>query len=90
VGAVRLFRGEEVGGFVPEKDGPRPDRRQSMSLAGEHSPAVLDDARRAARRIIRTNRKHVAGLASLLLLQGKLPGEEVARVLDQPPLVITG
>src|SRR5262245_34613520 len=30
-------------------------------------------------------RGHILGLASLLLLRGRLTGEEVARVLDTPP-----
>jgi hypothetical protein len=74
--------GEEVAGLVPNPDGARHDRRQvrRLSLAGGE-----DEARAAARKLVRTYRGHVLGLASLLLLRGRLSGEEVARVLDTPP-----
>jgi hypothetical protein len=75
--------GERALGFTPDEDGSREDKRQCLSLAkGE---AALDNAHQQARELVEQHRDHVAALACLLLLRGKLTGEEVAAVLDQPP-----
>jgi hypothetical protein len=73
--------GEEVGGFEPEEDGARLDRRQSVSLA---EPADQGEAQAAARDIVRKYPRHVLALATLLLFKGKLTGRQVARVVAEP------
>jgi hypothetical protein len=75
--------GEEVGGLVPNLAGARRDRRQVRRLSlGDRTE---DEARQAAREIVRGARQHVYAIAAALLLCGRLSGRQVARLVATAP-----
>jgi hypothetical protein len=90
MGAVSLA-GQAAEGLLlggADQEGGRKDHRQArgyaLSLGGDPLDMALD-AHRQAREVIGANADHVAALACLLLLKGRLSGDEVARVLNSPP-----
>jgi ATP-dependent Zn protease len=74
---------EELLGHVETRN--HPDREKAMKIArqinAEMAPAVLDCARRQARRLVRANAEAIKMLAAALIERGELDGRTIAMLL---------
>jgi hypothetical protein len=62
-----------------------PHQRVALSRAGRGEDDALQGARRQAREVIQANAGHVAALAAVLAIRGRLSGDDIAAIIDQPP-----